>query len=97
MKIEVSKEALKWFQEELEVKKGDKVKFYAQIYGSSPVQQSYSLGFSKDDPIDIAASIESEGVLFFVEESDLWYFDGHDLQVGYNEKVDELEFTYKKP
>lgn len=97
MKIVINNQALKWFQGEIGVKKGDKVKFYTQFYGSSPVQQSYSLAFSKDDPINITTSTELEGILFYVEETDLWYFDGHDLHVEYNEQDDELEFKYIKP
>jgi uncharacterized protein YneR len=97
MKIEISQQALKWFKDELEVKKGDYVRFFAKIYGNSPVQQGYSLGFSKDDPIDIGVSTESDGINFFVEESDLWFFDEHDLHVVYNEKIDEIEYKYIKP
>ncbi|WP_338471882.1 HesB/YadR/YfhF family protein [Niallia sp. XMNu-256] len=94
MNITVSQEALNWFKEEIGLKKGDYLKFFPKIYGSSPVQESYALGFAKEDPIDIIASTEIEGMIFFVESTDLWFFNGHDLQVEYNEKIDELEFTY---
>lgn len=97
MKIIISQQAFRWFQDEFGVKKGDSVKFYAQFYGSSPVQPTYSLGFAKEYPINITASTELEGIIFFVEETDLWYFDGHDLHVEYNEQKDELEFDYIKP
>lgn len=97
MKIAISDLALKWFKEDFGAKAGDYVKFFARIYGSSPVQESYTLGFTKEDPIDIAVRTELDGIVFFVEESDLWYFNGHDLHVDYNEKTDELEFTYIKP
>jgi uncharacterized protein YneR len=96
MEISISNEAIKWFKEEMGLEKGDHLKFYAQIYGSSPVQESYSLGFTKDDPIDMSANVEVDGIVFFVEDSDLWYFNGHDLQIGYNEKSDEIEFKYTK-
>lgn len=97
MKIEISQQALKWFKDELEVKKGDYVRFFAKIYGNSPIQPGYALGFSKDDPIDIAVRTDLDGIVFFVEETDLWYFDGHDLHIEYNEKIDEIEFNYIKP
>jgi uncharacterized protein YneR len=97
MKIEISERALKWFKDEMGAKSGDYIKFYAMIYGSSPVQDKFSLGFAKDDPIDIGVSTELDGIVFFAEESDLWFFDGHDLHVEYNEKIDEVEFTYIKP
>nr|WP_295971309.1 HesB/YadR/YfhF family protein [uncultured Bacillus sp.] len=96
MKIIIRERAMKWFKEEMELKKGDYVRFYTQFYGSSPVQETYSLGFTKDEPIDLAVSVVMEGITFFIEESDLWYFDRHDLQVDYNEKNDEIEYQYLK-
>ncbi|WP_042460218.1 HesB/YadR/YfhF family protein [Neobacillus dielmonensis] len=97
MEIVITEQALKWFKEDIGYKSGDKVRFFVKIYGSSPVQEGYSLAFAKDDPLDIAVSVESEGILFFVEETDLWFFDGHDLHVNYDEQEDELEYNYIKP
>ena len=37
-----------------------------------------------------------DGITFFIEESDLWFFKGHDLSVEYNEQIDELEYRYHK-
>ncbi|MBB6446400.1 HesB/YadR/YfhF family protein [Bacillus benzoevorans] len=96
MKIVISERASQWFKEEMELKQGDYVRFYIQFYGSSPVQETFSLGFTKDEPIDMAASTLAEGIIFFVEESDLWYFAGHDLHVDYHEKKDEIEYQYTK-
>ena len=97
MKLTISEKAISWFKDEMGLTKGDTLKFFAKIYGSSPVQESYSLGFAKDYPIDIITSLEADGIIFFIEESDLWYFNEHDLHVDYNEKKDELEFKYNKP
>jgi uncharacterized protein YneR len=98
MKIEISDAALKWFKEDVEVKSGDMVKFYSQIYGSSPVQESFSLAFTVDnEPIDMPVSKVVDGITFYIEESDLWFFNGHDLHVDFNERNDELEFNYLKP
>lgn len=97
MEIKISKAALKWFKDEVELKTGNKVRFYAKIYGSSPVQESFSLGFTVDnEPIDMAVKTEMEGLTFFVEGTDIWFFNGHDLHVDYNEQMDELGFNYTK-
>ncbi|NCU18216.1 HesB/YadR/YfhF family protein [Pallidibacillus pasinlerensis] len=97
MKIEVSDAAIKWFKEEMGLENGDKIKFYSQIYGTSPVQPGYALGFTKDNsPLDMAAHTEKDGLVFYVEERDLWFFDGHDLFVDYNEEQDELVYNYTK-
>lgn len=97
MELFISDTAVKWFKEEVGLKNGDHVKFHARYGGSSPVQQGFSLGFSTEEPPrNIAASTKAEGILFFVDETDLWYFDGHNLNVEYNEQYDEVEFKYKK-
>jgi uncharacterized protein YneR len=97
MDIVISKSALQWFKEEVELKIGDKVKFYPKVYGNSPVQEGFSLGFTVDnEPIDMITKFESEGILFYIEERDLWFFNDHDLQVSYNEEKDEVEYSYTK-
>ncbi len=97
MKLEISPRALKWFQEELGLKDGGTVKFFVKYGGSSPVQPGFSLGFSPGEtPRLIGASTSAAGILFFIEEDDLWFFDQHDLYVQFNEERDELEFVYKK-
>lgn len=97
MDIVISKTALQWFKDEVELKTGDKVKFYPKVYGNSPVQEGFSLGFTVDnDPIEIITAFEAEGILFYIEERDLWFFNGHDLHVDYNEETDEVEYSYSK-
>ncbi|ULT55880.1 HesB/YadR/YfhF family protein [Neobacillus drentensis] len=98
MKIDLSNTAIHWFKEEVDLKNGDKVRFYVKIYGSSPVQEGFSLAFTVDnEPIDIAVKTEKEGLTFFIEGADLWFFNGHDLHVDYNKEIDELEFSYVLP
>ncbi|WP_160722063.1 HesB/YadR/YfhF family protein [Bacillus sp. USDA818B3_A] len=98
MKIGISNDALRWFKNEVELKAGDQVRFYVKIYGNSPVQEGFSLAFTVDNqPIDIAVKTEIDGLTFFIEGSDLWFFNGHDLMVEYNNEMDELEFSYIVP
>ncbi|KMK76197.1 HesB/YadR/YfhF family protein [Alkalihalobacillus pseudalcaliphilus] len=97
MKIVVSEAAASWFKEDFGMDKDDKIKFYSQIYGTSPIQENYALAFAKESqPIDIAVQTEKNGVTFYVEETHLWFFDGHDLYVDYDSNEDELSFDYKK-
>lgn len=98
MKIEVSEKALHWFKEEVGLENGKKVRFYSKIYGTSPVQEGYALAFTIDnDSSDAAVHVVSDGITFFVGESDLWFFNGHDLHIEYNEGMDEVEYKYIKP
>ncbi|MCM3584435.1 HesB/YadR/YfhF family protein [Mesobacillus maritimus] len=97
MNITISDEAITWFQQELDLKKDGFVRFFAKYGGASPVQQGFSLGMSKEEPEgDIGAKTLINGITYYVLDKDLWYFDGHNLSVGYNANVDEPEYKYTK-
>ncbi|WP_404409383.1 HesB/YadR/YfhF family protein [Jeotgalibacillus malaysiensis] len=96
MNITLSDDALEWFKSEMQIEKGSHVRFFAKYGGSSVVQEGFSLGVSKDEPVEPAAETEMSGIHFFVEESDVWYFDGHDLHVAYDTKLEGPEYEYKK-
>ena len=97
MNIQVGTKARSWFQNEMDVNQGDYVRFFVRYGGSSPLHQGFSLGVTKDEPVEIGAKTEIDGAIYFVEQKDLWYFDGHDLHVNYNEKLDEPKYEYVKP
>jgi|SRR5690625_3730570 len=97
MKIEISEKALQWFKDEVGLEEGDKVRFFTQIYGSSPIQENYALAFTIDnDTSDAVVSTVSDGITFFINETDLWFFKEYDLYVEYNEVLDEVKYEYKK-
>ena len=47
-------------------------------------------------PSDIGASAEKNGVTFYVEDQDLWFFEDYDLVISFNAKLNEPEFGYEK-
>ena len=97
MNIEATDRAFKWFKEDYGVNESEYVKFYPQIYGTSPVQKNFALAFLKvDQPIGEAIIFERDKVRFLVEQDDLWFFDGHDLKIDYLEEQDEITFEYHK-
>lgn len=95
MKITLTPEALAWFKDDMIVEKGDYVRFFVRYGGCSTVQKGFSLGVEKQKPIQIGSQIEEDGIIFYVEEEDLWYFDGHDLEVDFNKEYDEPVFKYE--
>ncbi|MDF0727994.1 HesB/YadR/YfhF family protein [Cytobacillus sp. S13-E01] len=96
MQFTISDKAAKWYKSELNLSDGNEVRFYVRYGGYSPIQSGFSLGVSIDEPETPAIQAEEEGITFFVEEKDLWYFDNHNLNISYNEKKAEPEFTYSK-
>jgi uncharacterized protein YneR len=96
MNIQISSAAAAWYKQELNLKNGDFVRFYVRYGGFSPVQKGFSLGISSDEPNDIGANTTVDGITFYVEEKDLWYFDDHDLIVDLHKKYEEPVLDYKK-
>lgn len=94
MEIKISDEAFKWFHDEMEVVDGESVRFFVR-YGGSGLQPGFSLGVTKDQPHEAAVELEKDQVRYFIEQQDLWYFDGHDLIVSVNDELDELDYAYE--
>ncbi|WP_033544021.1 HesB/YadR/YfhF family protein [Planococcus sp. CAU13] len=94
MEIKISTDAFDWFHNEMEVSAGESVRFFVR-YGGSGLQPGFSLGVTKDQPHEAAVEVEEDQVKYFIEQSDLWYFDGHDLSVSVNDELDELDYSYE--
>ncbi|MCL7747409.1 MULTISPECIES: HesB/YadR/YfhF family protein [Halalkalibacter] len=96
MNIQITKPALQWFKEELNLKgEGEYVRFFARYGGCGSIQSGFSLGINQETPSVIGAKEEVDGITFFIEEEDLWYFKGHDLKVKYSRKNEEIDFVYE--
>ncbi|MED3765089.1 HesB/YadR/YfhF family protein [Ureibacillus terrenus] len=96
MKIVITDEALTWFKEEMEVEHGDYIRFYAHYGGCSPFHESFSLGMNREKPHDIGVETVVDGIHFFIEKDDEWFFNDHDLHVSVDPKTEELLYEYKK-
>jgi uncharacterized protein YneR len=96
MNIIINNQAAAWYKRELDLKLGDFVRFYVRYGGCSTVQSGFSLGISTEEPNDAAVKTEKDGITFYIEEKDVWYFDGHDLSVSFHEQADEPVFNYDK-
>ncbi|MCP3740960.1 HesB/YadR/YfhF family protein [Rossellomorea sp. BNER] len=96
MNIIISEKAQEWFEREMDVEKNDFIRFYVRYGGSSPLHDSFSLGVNKEDPIEVAVKETIKNVTYFVEANDIWFFDGHDLHVLYDDTLDEPKYEYKK-
>ncbi|HWI48179.1 MAG TPA: hypothetical protein VNU45_08175, partial [Rummeliibacillus sp.] len=75
MQIVITNQALQWFSDEMEVQPGDTIRFYARYGGSNPFHEGYSLGMSKDEPMNPSVIAKHEGVTFFIEDDDVWFFN----------------------
>ncbi len=96
LKIVVSNEAVNWFKEEMEAVPGDSIRFFARYGGASPLHEGFSLGVTKENPDEVAVEKEIDGIRYYIEYRDKWYFLEHDLHVDLDSKVNELVYSYKK-
>ncbi|RSL34437.1 hypothetical protein D7Z54_04590 [Salibacterium salarium] len=94
--ITLTQPAVKWFQKEMNTKPGDYIRFYARYGGISPIHPGFSIGITKSEqPYEVAVQTQENGVTFFIEETDKWYFDGYDLHVKFSRKDDQIKYEYR--
>ncbi len=96
MNITIDEQSVAWYRKELDLDDGDSIRFFPRYGGYSPIQSGFSLGISPEPVLDGKVKKEKGGLTFFVEDDDLWYFDGHNLEVRYDEKKAEPAFHYHK-
>ena len=96
MNITLTDAALEWFRDEMEVETGDTIRFYARYGGSSPFHEGFSLGMTREEPIDIAVQTVIDGITYYIDEKDKWFFNEHNLHVDVDRTIDELKYDYKK-
>ncbi|MGM9926366.1 MAG: HesB/YadR/YfhF family protein [Bacillus sp. (in: firmicutes)] len=92
MNIHLTDEAITWFEDELDLQEGDSIRFFARYGGTSTHQAGFSLGMEKETPISIGASLQKNGIQYFIEENDLWYFNNLDLCIHFNSEKDEITY-----
>lgn len=96
MKITIHDEAAAWYENEMDLSTGSYLRFFVRYGGFSSIQKGFSLGVSKEAPDHIGVRTEKNGVIYYIEEKDIWYFDGHDLIVELHPVGHEPEFKFKQ-
>lgn len=94
MNIYVSEDAAKWYKEEYEVSNAS-IRLFVRYGGFGGNIPGFSLGVNIEEPYAMHASTEIEGIQFYIEESDSWYFDEKDLHITYSKENKEPQFAYQ--
>ncbi|MDG5789168.1 HesB/YadR/YfhF family protein [Evansella sp. AB-P1] len=94
MNIEITDQAFEWFKEELELSNDDNVQFFVRYGGCGDFQTGFSLGVTVKKPDDPAVKIKKNGVHFYIERKDEWYFDNKDLKVAYDPQINEIKYLH---
>lgn len=94
MEIKISEQAQNWFENELGIASGKGVRFLGKVYGDTQVHEGFSVGIDVDSPIDPIGITEINGIPYFVEAGDNWFFSGYNLEVGFDESTKEPEYIF---
>lgn len=94
MKLIITQQALQHFKDNWDLEPGAEVGFMGRYGGCSPIQQGFSLGITVESPLSPIVTTEMDGITFYVNEKDEWYFDGHDLEVDFDADKQELIYNY---
>jgi uncharacterized protein YneR len=94
MRIEISKGAASWFKRELGLSDGDYIRLFPRYSSGGGLHPGFSLGIATEPPVRPGAQTMEQGVMFFMEEQDLWYMEGYGLSVVYSEAEDDIEYRY---
>ncbi|UUX34049.1 HesB/YadR/YfhF family protein [Fundicoccus culcitae] len=95
--LEVSNEAADWFKEEVGIPEGSGIRIKAKIYASSPINQGFGIAVDSEVPSKPIVKFEApNGILFFIEDNDSWFFDGYGLKVELDKDLNEPKYIYLK-
>lgn len=96
MNIRMSADAARWYIRELNLNKGDAVRFFPRYSSGGGLHPGFSLGISVEEHSQDILSQDVEGIRFFIEEQDLWYLKGYNLVVNYVEAQDDIDYVYEE-
>lgn len=94
MNIHITNEAVNWYKEELHVTQGDYIRFFPRYGGVGGNIPGFSIGINNDQPTDTGTIKTVDGISFYVEKKDCWYFEDKDLKITLDKKINEPKFSY---
>lgn len=92
MKIEISSPALAFFKDEFDIAKTPSIRLFAKYGGNSNIHQGFSVGIMAEEMVDPVVEVPVDQMVFFIEETDFWYFEGYDWHIDYDHQTDSLDF-----
>lgn len=95
MSIVISSGAASWFKRELGVAEGDFIRLFPRYSSGGGLHPGFSLGIAIEPPARPMIETTQEGIVFYMEEQDLWYMEGYGLSVVYSEAEDDIEYKYE--
>lgn len=96
MLISIDERAASWFNREFEINKPFTIRIYPQYAGFGEKHKGYSLGFSAEAPTNAGFTKDINGITFYVEGNDVWFFEDTETYLSVNDLIDEIHITFKE-
>ncbi|CAM3862582.1 HesB/YadR/YfhF family protein [Mesobacillus zeae] len=94
--ITIENHALKWFESEFSTQKPFFIRLYPQYAGFGEKNKGYSLAFSLEQPANAAEQQEIDGITFYFESNDTWFFQDTDVEIKVCDQTSEICASYKE-
>ncbi|WP_323702455.1 HesB/YadR/YfhF family protein [Mammaliicoccus sp. Dog046] len=94
MNLEITDKAMNWFKNELDFTDDQALRFFVRYGGEFQLKQGFSPAFTVEplSTSEIGFKDEKDDIPFFIDEKDLWYFEGNDLVIDLNDN-DEIKYV----
>ncbi|WP_040204378.1 HesB/YadR/YfhF family protein [Neobacillus jeddahensis] len=96
MFISIDEKATSWFSQEFDISKPISIRLFPQYAGFGQKHKGFSLAFSAEYPSNIEFTKEINGITFFVEGNDVWFFEDTETYLTVDDLLEELKVTYKE-
>lgn len=96
MFISIDERAASWFNKEFEIDKPFTIRMYPQYAGFGEKNKGYSLAFSVESPTNAGYTKDINGITFYVEGNDVWFFENTETYLSVNDLSEEILVTYKE-
>lgn len=93
MFISIDEKAFTWFTKEFDFDKPFSIRLFPQYAGFGEKHKGYSLAFSAETPTSAGFIKEFNGITFYVEENDIWFFNDTETYLTVDPK-NELHVTF---
>ncbi|MDP4083986.1 MAG: hypothetical protein Q8934_05140 [Bacillota bacterium] len=93
MFISIDEKAFSWFTKEFDMNKPFSIRLFPQYAGFGEKHKGYSLAFSAETPNNAGFTKQFDGITFYVEENDTWFFNDTETYLTVDPK-DELQVSF---
>lgn len=95
MQLTIKSEAMPFFKDEMGLSEGDALRFTSKVYGKTQIHEGMSVAVRPETPKDdLLAETNVDGITFFINQEDKWFFEDYDLEVGYQPEEEVLSFNF---